>query len=554
MSRPDQPAPTDEQVTPPGGAASDTAYERRRLEVLRSYGVLDTPPEDAFDRVTRLAARMFGVPFALVSLVDERRQWHKSCYGWTERELSHDVSFCRHAVVPDFHEDVLDVPDTTLDERFTHNPLVTDAPGVRSYAGAPLVTQDGVKLGTLCIGDVTPRAPLTEEDRRALVDLARVVLDELELRRRNVELEGRVRDRMGELERLAFTDALTGLGNRRALDAALDAVGARAAGPDVHLVMLDIDELKAVNDRDGHARGDDLIRAVARALHDTFASYGRAYRLGGDEFVVLMDSPYDERRVRDPGSSEGPSPREGRATSTHKAEGPDRSGPYDGGSGRGLPDEAHVRDLVFQALERARAGGFDRVSASVGVAHLPGEARAPNDLLRLANERMLRQKAQRRAARRLANLAGGRELTAGAASETVRRAVYSTLALLASDRDLDASGWTALLEAAVAAVPGAETGSLYVRRGGDFVLRAQVGFSDALVGLSQPDEASRAWYGAQDDWEAGRARVISGAEVARRSNLVDESSGLLENREVYARHGELGQIRSNLCVPVVLHA
>ena len=124
--------------------------EAERLETLARYGVLDTPPDAALDRLTALAARLFDVPVALVTLIEKDRQWFKSHHGTDLCESPRDVSFCAYAILP-AHQEVLVVPDATLDPRFADNPLVTGPLGVRFYAGAPLRTSDGTALGTLCL-------------------------------------------------------------------------------------------------------------------------------------------------------------------------------------------------------------------------------------------------------------------------------------------------------------------------------------------------------------------------------------------------------------------
>ena len=128
--------------------------ERKRLKVLWEYEVLDTIPEEVFDDLTELAARICEAPIALISLVDEKRQWFKSKIGLTINETSRDVSFCAHAIN---QTDLFIVPDATRDTRFAQNPLVTSDPKIRFYAGAPLITPDGHALGTLCVIDKVPR-------------------------------------------------------------------------------------------------------------------------------------------------------------------------------------------------------------------------------------------------------------------------------------------------------------------------------------------------------------------------------------------------------------
>jgi PAS domain S-box-containing protein len=160
-------------------AAPIPSNEAERLAALYRYKILDTPPEAAFDRITRLAARLFDMPIALISLVDESRAWFKSCIGFGASEVSRDATLCSFAVLTD---EPLIIPDARLDDRFACNPFVQAEPGVRFYAGAPLLSHDGFNLGTLCLLDSQPHDPLTPEQQATLVDLAAMVIDELELR------------------------------------------------------------------------------------------------------------------------------------------------------------------------------------------------------------------------------------------------------------------------------------------------------------------------------------------------------------------------------------
>jgi PAS domain S-box-containing protein len=154
--------------------------ESARLYALQQYEILDTAPEAAFDDLTQLAAHICQVPIALISLIDDCRQWFKSTVGLTARETSRDLAFCAHAILQP--QDVLVIPNTLEDGRFATNALVTDDPHIRFYAGAPLVTSDGYALGTLCVIDRTPRQ-LSSDQIQALQRLSRQVISQLELRR-----------------------------------------------------------------------------------------------------------------------------------------------------------------------------------------------------------------------------------------------------------------------------------------------------------------------------------------------------------------------------------
>ena len=154
--------------------------ETHRLAILRDYNVLDSMPEQAFDDLTLLAAQICQTPIALISLIDEDRQWFKSRIGLSATETSRDAAFCAHAILNT--DKVMEVRDAQLDPRFADNPLVTSDPHIRFYAGAPLITQDGLALGTLCAIDRVPRE-LSHEQKATLQALSRTVVAQLELRR-----------------------------------------------------------------------------------------------------------------------------------------------------------------------------------------------------------------------------------------------------------------------------------------------------------------------------------------------------------------------------------
>ncbi len=155
--------------------------EAARLRSLHALRILDSEPEQAFDLLTGLARAQFGMPIALISLVDERRQWFKSANGLDATETPRDVALCAHAIISGRP---LVVENALADPRFADNPLVTDDPKIRFYAGAPLVTSDGFRIGTFCVIDLVPRYDFADEHRTALVDFARLAMELIELRRR----------------------------------------------------------------------------------------------------------------------------------------------------------------------------------------------------------------------------------------------------------------------------------------------------------------------------------------------------------------------------------
>ncbi len=242
--------------------------EQERLKELQALSILDTDPEERFDRVTRMAKRLFGVPIALVSLIDENRQWFKSCFGLDVNETERRISFCGHAIL---EKGALVINDATKDERFFDNPLVTEDPHIRFYAGQPLRTMSGQGLGTLCIIDRAPR-DFSDEDLGMLADLAGMVEREI------------------MAVQLTVSDDLTKISNRRGFLTltrySLD-ICRREMFP-ATLIFFDLDKFKEINDTYGHVEGDRALKFFAGEMRETLRSSDIFARLGGDEFVALL--------------------------------------------------------------------------------------------------------------------------------------------------------------------------------------------------------------------------------------------------------------------------
>ncbi|MDQ0040643.1 GGDEF domain-containing protein [Variovorax boronicumulans] len=273
---PDEDTAPDAPTVSVGAGAAKPFNEEQRLAALHRYQVLDTTAEQAYDDVTTLASAVCKTPIALISLIDQDRQWFKSRVGLGVSETPRELAFCAHAILqPD---EVFEVRDAQLDPRFAGSPLVTGEPGIRFYAGAPLVTADGLPIGTVCVIDREPRA-LAASERKALQSLARQVVAQLELRHA-----------MAGLELESMTDPLTSLWNRRSLDRRLHAawnLHVREAAP-LSLLMIDLDHFKRINDAHGHPTGDRVLVQAAAIIRDQIGHDGLAARFGGEEFCVVL--------------------------------------------------------------------------------------------------------------------------------------------------------------------------------------------------------------------------------------------------------------------------
>ncbi len=455
--------------------ASVSPYEKERLEALHSLEILDTPAEASLDRITRLVARVLDVPIALVSLVDDDRQWFKSRQGLDATETPRELAFCAHAIL---QATPLVVPDAAEDERFRDNQMVTGAPHIRFYAGVPIRTSKGFALGTLCAIDERPRQ-LTQDELEILRELADIVSREMQLRENlmlarlqknrsdalmraseagyrsmfelasvgialvapdggwisvnsalceiigytpdelkdltfqdithpddlntdielltqlidnkidRYQLEKRYLRKNGqpvwinlsvtkklsedgdleyfisiieniqsrkELEQEARHDALTGLFNRRALDAILPIAQARSdrSGLQLALMFIDLDGFKAVNDTFGHDAGDDLLRAVATRLQSCVRRTDSLIRLAGDEFIVILE-----------------------------------------GIVPGVDEAREVAKKLIAAIAEPiiLKGGVIRTNASAGFSmYEPGSGKAPDELMREADRWMYKAK------------------------------------------------------------------------------------------------------------------------------------------------------------------
>ena len=244
------------------------AVEQRRLDNIERLDILDTPREEAFDRITRLAQKMFQVPTVVVNIIDGHRSWFKSCYGLEGTEAPREHAFCNYTIR---ENKPLIVPDATKDPRFDKNPFVLVENGVRFYAGIPLQTRDGNNVGTFCLVDTQPRE-FDAGQVELLFDLARMVMDELELRM------------------LATTDSMTGALSRRSFNEQTSRAVALALRHhhDLSCIVWDLDHFKAINDTFGHASGDSVLTNTVRVCVSQMRETDYVGRMGGEEFAALL--------------------------------------------------------------------------------------------------------------------------------------------------------------------------------------------------------------------------------------------------------------------------
>jgi diguanylate cyclase (GGDEF)-like protein len=307
--------------------------EAARLAAVRRYCMLDTGHEARFDDLAHLAASICGMPVSLISLVDTHRLFFKAAEGMDVREVPYPDGFCSHAIR---QRDILEIPDTHKDPVFASHPLVTAPPNVRFYAGAPLFSEDGFGLGTLCVLDFQPRE-LAAGQRKMLRLLANQVMVQFELGLQTMR------------------DSLTGLYNRRPLEDSLqrEISRARRNKSPVGVMAIDADHFKRINDSLGHDAGDSVLRELARALSASVRDCDVVCRAGGEEFVILL-------------------PDMGQAELMRRAE------------------------VLRQGIENSSiAAGTDvvRVTVSIGIAMFPEHGATEGELLREADAALYQAKA-----------------------------------------------------------------------------------------------------------------------------------------------------------------
>lgn len=264
-----------------------------RLSALHRYSTIDAPPEPNFDRITHLAATILDLPYCSLNLADAERRWIKPHFGASAIQIPRRTPFCDETIRGDR---VFVVADARTDFRFASTPHVAGPPYLRFYAGAPLISSKGSRIGSLCVLDVRPRSDFGDREANVLSNLAQTAAELLEARSRQIALA----ELTEQIAHLARHDPLTGLANRRLLREHMEqAMAGNRQNEQTAVLYLDLDRFKKVNDSLGHQAGDALLRQVADRLRQTVHGAARVARLGGDEFAIVQTGPEASRRAAD---------------------------------------------------------------------------------------------------------------------------------------------------------------------------------------------------------------------------------------------------------------
>lgn len=261
------------------------ANEAARIEALNNLAILDTPLNATFERVTRLTKKMFDVPMVAISLVDSDRQWFKSEQGLNVCQTNRDISFCGHAILQD---EIFHIPDALEDERFHDNPLVINEPHIRFYAGYPIRTQDGFKVGSFCIMDNKPRE-FSLEELEPLKDMAALVEQQL-FANQQKQYQSKIMKELDKAKRDKLIDALTRVWNREGIEMNYKEHTTQAKNNKHYLAltMIDIDNFKKINDTYGHNAGDQVLRDVTKRMVLALDEHDVLGRWGGEEFLGII--------------------------------------------------------------------------------------------------------------------------------------------------------------------------------------------------------------------------------------------------------------------------
>lgn len=263
------------------------ADEEARLLALQSLQILDTPIEERFERITRLASRAFNVPMCAISCIDQDRQWFKSVQGVSICQTDRGVSFCQSTIESG---EMVIVPDARLDPRYADNPMVTGEMGVVFYAGAPIFSFDRQPIASLCIVDTKPRE-LSEQQRLMLLDFARLAQYEIHAASSN-RVQDQLINQIGTTWRTSLVDPLTRLWNLDGIRTILDELLIRSAQCNGHLscIMIDLSDFKGINASIGESEADELMRRFSKALLTELGDDCIVSRIDADQFVIVIDT------------------------------------------------------------------------------------------------------------------------------------------------------------------------------------------------------------------------------------------------------------------------
>ncbi len=265
--------------------------EAARVTALKNLDILDTPLNASFERVTRLTKKMFAVPMVAISLVDDDRQWFKSEQGLNACETNRDISFCGHAILQD---EIFLIPDALEDERFHDNPLVLNEPHIRFYAGYPIRSAEGFKVGSFCVMDHVPR-DFSLEDLEPLKDMAALIEQQL-FSNQQKKYESKIMKELDKAKRDKMIDSLTRVWNREGLEVNFQehTTIAKTQKHHIALTMIDIDNFKHINDTYGHNAGDQVLREITKRILLALGDNDVLGRWGGEEFLGIIAIKCDD--------------------------------------------------------------------------------------------------------------------------------------------------------------------------------------------------------------------------------------------------------------------
>ena len=270
--------------------------EEARQLALQSLQILETPIEERFERITRLACQTLDMPVCAIPCIDNARIWFKSVQGMDACESPRSISFCQHAIL---NTDITIVEDARLDERFAQNPLVTDEPHIVFYAGVPIYSFDRLPIATLCVIDTKERS-FGEKEIAILKDLARMAQHELHAHSPN-HVQDKLIHQIGETWRKSLIDPLTRVWNHDGIEAVLSEMlnNSKLTQGNVFVIKIDPCNFAQINDVLGHEQGDAIIKSMAADLLQEIGDHATLGRLEQDQFALLFDTVHNLQQAKE---------------------------------------------------------------------------------------------------------------------------------------------------------------------------------------------------------------------------------------------------------------